>query len=134
MYKQLFSIILVEFSFLIGGCTSGVAVASPVQIENDIYKSSVSAGTFLPRTPGTEQGSELVKEADKFCKSMLREFSLDKIEIKRTYDEKISQIDLYFKCVEPDRSEHRSDKKNAERYFEHSQGEYLPDTSMLKGN
>ena len=137
MYKQLFSIILIGFLLLIGGCTSGVALSPPVQIEKDKYKSSASMGTFLPRTPGREQGKELIKEADQFCQSMLKNFALDKIDIKRSRDKRISQIDLYFNCVPTHASERLSDEKSAEKSIEYleaeyMQGEYLPDTSLLR--
>jgi len=134
MRKQSFLIALIGISFLVSGCTSGTVLTPPDQIEDETYKSSVKKATFSPRIPSNQQGKELIKEADRFCNAMRKNFVFEKIDILRSRDKEISQIDLYFKCASTDESRSRRDKENAERYFDESPGGYLPDTSLLNEN
>lgn len=134
MLKQLFLIVLIGISFFISGCMSGTVLTPPDQIEEKSYRSSVKKGTFFPRVPGNKEGKELIKEADRFCHAMQKNFVFQKIDILRSRDKKISRIDLYFKCTSTSESGHRRDRKKAERFFDDSSGGYLPDTSLLNKN
>jgi len=132
--KQLFAIAFIVFSFFVSGCTSGTVLIPPDKIEEKMYKSSVTKGTFFPRTPASREGKELIKEADRFCRAMQKNFVFQKIDILRSRDKKISRIDLYFNCSATVESKHRRDRKKAERFFDDSSGGYLPDTSLLNKN